>query len=596
MPLPSPRAIELLAPAANAEVAVDAILHGADAVYIGGPGHGARRAAANSVDDIARVADFAHIYGARVYVTVNTVVYDSELRAVERMVRDLWRAGADALIVQDMALLRLDIPPIELHASTQCDIRTPEKARFLQESGFSQLVLARELTLPEISDICGAVDIPVETFVHGALCVSYSGRCHASQYFRGRSANRGECAQLCRLPYTLRDASGCVLKTDSHLLSLRDFNATPRLAEMLRAGVSSFKIEGRLKENAYVRNITAWYRRLIDREIEQHPDLYRRASFGRSEISFEPRPDKSFNRGFTTYFLDGRRPASIASLRTPKSMGEEIEDISQLNRGDGISFFDAEGNYTGVVVNGVEGGRIIGNRPFRLPKGAVIHRTSDIEWQKRMTLPATRRLRLDIALDRNGISATDETGAYVRIPLGFIPEESRKPMDFRQPFEKLGNTPFRLGEFRCSLGSSDFIPVSHLTARRRELVERLLAAKRTSWHFPLRRPENVGFPCFAKTLDFRDNVANSVAAGFYRDHGVEEIESSMESTMKEGRRPACGTRVMTTRHCILRELGLCLRGREGKKIKTPLSIESGDIRFTLEFDCARCEMHCLAKR
>lgn len=590
----SPRPLELLAPAADASVAIEAILHGADAVYIGGPGHGARKAASNSISDISRVTDFAHTYGAKVYVTVNTLLYDDELKKVERMAGELYRAGVDALIVQDMALLRLDIPPIQLHASTQCDIRTPEKALFLEKAGFSQLVLARELTLDEIRAVTEVVSIPVETFVHGALCVSYSGRCHASQSCRSRSANRGECAQICRLPYTLRDAGRRVIERDAHLLSLRDLNATEALPSLVEAGVSSFKIEGRLKETAYVKNITAWYRQRLDAIISMHPDLYRRASYGESCMSFSPVPEKSFNRGFTTYFLSSSRPDSIASLRTPKSMGEVIDDPAVLNRGDGISFFDSDGQYTGVIVNGVEKGRIKGNRPFYLPPGSEIHRTSDVMWQKMMARPsAERRMAVDISVDPGGVSATSESGAYVRLPMPPCNDKARRPMDFRQHFEKLGATPFRLRRFECTLPADAFYPASALASTRRKLTDALLVAERATYAFPKRGKETAGYPYPESTLDFRDNVANAVAKAFYHEHGVSRIEPALELEMRRGCKPEAGRVVMTTRHCILRELGMCLRNSGGRRLELPLTIESGDIRFSLRFNCAECGMEVL---
>ena len=302
------KTLELLAPAGNPDIAREAILHGADAVYIGASSHGARHNASNSIDDIKRVVEFAHIFRAKVYVTVNTIVYEKEIRQVERLISDLYNIGVDAIIVQDMGILRMEIPPIQLHASTQCDIRTPEKARFLQDAGFSQLVLPRELTLEEIREISEAVEVPLESFIHGALCVSYSGRCHASFATCGRSANRGECAQLCRLPYTLSDAEGRILARDKHLLSLRDLNTIDILPKIIAAGVTSFKIEGRLKEAAYVKNTVSAYRQALDSFISENPDKYRRSSAGKSEISFIPSLSKSFNRGFSHYFIDKRRP------------------------------------------------------------------------------------------------------------------------------------------------------------------------------------------------------------------------------------------------------------------------------------------------
>lgn len=580
------REIELLAPAATAEIAIEAIRHGADAVYIGGPGYGARKKAANSIDDIRRVVDFAHIFRARVYVTVNTIVYDKELGAVERMICDLYRAGVDALIVQDMGILRLDIPPIALHASTQCDTRTVEKAKFLEKAGFSQIVLARELTLDEIREICRSVSVPVECFVHGALCVSYSGRCHASCHATGRSANRGECAQICRLPFTLRDAEGRVLADKKHLLSLKDFNALDMVEEMIEAGVSSFKIEGRLKEMDYVKNVTAAYRARIDEVIAKHPGKYRRSSYGASEIGFSPRLDKSFNRGFTHYFLEERRPASISQPLTPKSMGEEITDVSELHNGDGISYINERGEYEGVMVNSVKGNRIIGNRPFRLPKGAEIHRTLDRVWQQELARPtATRRLDVDITLNRKSISARDERGIESTIVNDARIEEARKPMDFRIHFDRLGNTDFRLRGFESNLGEDAFIKASDLSRLRRNLIEALERTARATYRYDYRRKEGRSAEYPQKALDYRDNVGNHLAEQFYREHGVEKIEPAMET----GHRPE-GDVLMTTRHCILREMGLCLKQGGSRRVKLPLTLSGVNLDFGLRFDCVRCEM------
>lgn len=588
------RSIELLAPAANAEVARQAILHGADAVYIGGPAFGARANACNSVEDIAEVCRFAHIYGVKVYVTVNTIIYDNELRRAERMISDLYKAGVDALIVQDMGILRMDIPPIALHASTQCDIRTPEKARFLQEAGFSQIVLARELTIQEIRDICRAVSIGVECFAHGALCVSYSGKCHASCAATGRSANRGECAQICRLPYSLTDSSGRRLATDRHLLSLKDFYTLDRIHEMLEAGVSSFKIEGRLKDAAYVKNIVAAYRRAIDREIDAAPQLYRRSSYGVSRIEFTPQPEKSFNRGFTHYFLDGRRPKEIWQPTTPKSMGEEIADISRLHNGDGISFFNARGEYEGVMVNGVRGGQIIGNRPFVLPKGAVIHRTSDREWQQLMARPtATRRLKLDVEIAAKYVSAMDEQGNFAAIPMDAEIEPAHSDsQDIQRYFAKLGNTEYELRDFCNLLPGGSFIRASELTRLRRQLIETLRRASAAAYRYDRRRKENpdaVIDYLDSKNLDFRENVANEKARRFYKDHGAHKIEAALELTGRE-RLKEGGVHVMTTRHCILREMGLCLKRGGGEKVKMPLTLQSGRIRLRVDCDCVACEM------
>ncbi len=586
------RPLELLAPAGNPNIAMEAILHGADAIYMGASSHGARRNAANSIDDIKRVVDFAHIYRARVYVTVNTIVYENEIRQVEQLITNLYHAGVDAIIVQDMSILRMDIPPIQLHASTQCDIRTPEKARFLQNVGFSQLVLPRELTLDEIKRMSEAVSVPLESFVHGALCVSYSGRCHASFASCGRSANRGECAQICRLPFTLSDSGGNVICNDKHLLSLRDLNTLDILPRLIEAGVSSFKIEGRLKEAAYVKNTVAAYRKALDNFITEHSESYCRSSFGTSEISFSPDLSKSFNRGFSHYFIENRRPKGIISPDTPKSLGETIDDVSKLNNGDGISFFDAQGRYTGAMVNGIQGKRIITSKPVNIPKGAEIHRTFDRVWDKGLQRPtATRKIGVSCSLDDTGLTAHDERGCLIRIPLNCIRDVARKTPDFSPIFAKLGNTPYRLQQFVSSLDPTVFIPAADLTEIRRQAIEALDNANLTTYPYQYRNNEDMSVRYMTKRLDYRDNVANSLAAQFYHDHGVEKIESALEASRSSVSHK--NRRLMTTRHCILRELGLCKKEKGLGRFSEPLVLKSGKDSFTLEFNCRDCEMHVL---
>lgn len=593
MPREKQRQLELLAPAGNSDIAMEAILHGADAVYMGAYSHGARRNAANSIDDVRRVVDFAHIYRARVYVTVNTIVYEKELRDVERLITGLYDIGVDAIIVQDMGILRMDIPPIQLHASTQCDIRTPEKARFFQDVGFSQLVLPRELSLEEIRRMAETVSVPLESFVHGALCVSYSGRCHASFATCGRSANRGECAQLCRLPYTLSDANGRVICRDKHLLSLRDLNTIDILPRMIEAGVSSFKIEGRLKEAAYVKNTVAAYRQALDAFIASHADAFRRSSAGVSTISFTPEPAKSFNRGFTRYFIDRRRPRGIISPDTPKSLGEEIKDVRSLHNGDGISFFDAKGQYTGAMVNGVQGMRIITAKPVEIPKGAAIHRTFDRLWDKEMQREtATRKIGVSFHLDDAGLSASDERGCSIRIPLDCTRDVAKRPQDFSPIFAKLGNTPYRLESFLSDLDPSVFIPAGELTELRRRTVTALDMANQTTYPFLYRRKEDAGARYMTESIDYRDNVANSLAERFYREHGVKRIQRALEDSGKVRDK---GLRLMTTRHCILRELGMCKKEKGLGRYAEPLVLDSGKDSFTLEFNCRDCEMHVLSR-
>lgn len=578
--------IELLAPAGNAAIAISAIKHGADAVYIGPPSHGARKGAANSLEDIRKVTEFAHIYGAKVYVTLNTLILENELKAVERMIRDLYLIEVDALIIQDMGILRMDIPPIPLHASTQCDIRTPRKAKFLQEAGFSQLVLARELSLAEIAAIRKAVDIPLESFIHGALCVSYSGRCSAGYVCAGRSGNRGECPQICRQSFTLRDAEGKILAKDKYLLSLKDFRAEPYLKDLIAAGVTSFKIEGRLKEEGYVKNVTAAYSRKLNEIVADSDGKLRRASAGTIKYEFTPDLEKSFNRGFSTYMLSGRPDnKGIAAIHTPKSVGERIKDITDLKPGDGISFFDKYGKFTGVLVNGVKNGKIISNRPINIPYGTEIRRTLSAEWKKKMAGETARRLLgIDITMDGKGVTAKEETGAMARIPYNCFPEKALKEPDYEKVFGKLGNTHFFLKSFINNAGNL-FFPISKLAELRRSLIENIMTDKRTIYRFGYRRPENLSYPYPEKRLDYRDNVANSLAEKFYRDHGVKEIKQALETgKYPDGNRKRI---IMTSRHCILRELGLCLKHN---KIKMPLSLTSGNMKFKPEFNCRTCEM------
>lgn len=588
------RTLELLAPAADKFIAMEAILHGADAVYMGASSHGARKSAANSIEDISEVVTFAHRFRAKVYVTVNTLVYDNEIAAVETLINELYGVGTDALIVQDMGILRMNIPPIELHASTQCDTRSVEKARFLEKAGFSQIVLARELSINEIRDICDNVSVPVECFIHGALCVCYSGRCRASQVQTGRSANRGECSQMCRLPYNLTDADGKVLLRNKYLLSLKDLNATDMLSELIEAGVSSFKIEGRLKDASYVKNITAYYRRLLDTFIALNPDKYRRSSCGESEITFLPDPERSFNRGFTSYFLEGRRQKPMASLQTPKSIGESIENICQLNNGDGISFINDKGEYEGVRVNRIENGKIIGARPFYLPKGCEIRRTFNREWQTALERPtAKRHIDLDMELDETGITACDERGVKVRIALNVDKFKAEKRMEPKRVFAKLGNTIYRLRSFINNLDPTTFIPASQLTAVKREIADALDFAAEATYPCNYRRVEDISVPYVSDKLSAEENVANSLAEKFYREHNAETLYKAIEVE-------PCTTgdiTVMDTRYCLRRELGICKKEKNSSHLladaREPFYIESGKTRFKLTFDCSNCEMHVI---
>ncbi len=600
--------IELLAPARDADIAIAAIDHGADAVYMGASHHGARADATNSLDDVRRACDYAHLFGARIYVTVNTLVYDDELAEVERLIHELYRIGVDALIVQDLGILRLDLPPIALHASTQCDLRTPEKARFLEAMGFSQLVMARELTLDEITAIRSATRVPLEAFVHGALCVSYSGRCAISQVLKGRSANRGECAQLCRIPYDLVDGKGRVLVEGKHLLSLRDLSQHDRLEQMMDAGVSSFKIEGRLKDMGYVKNVVAYYRRAIDKVIERQPERYRRASFGTVDLTFEPALEKSFNRGFTHYFLDGRRPddgTAMASIDTPKSQGEflgravrcngnalTINTRTVLANGDGLSFTDASGQFAGARVNRVlEGGTVLLRERTDIPRGALIYRTADKAFNDLLAKPsATRTIAVNAQLRYTGdmlsLTLDDERGNHVVHTLPCDLQPAAKPQTDRQRAElaKLGGTIYRLVD--AQVPGDIFIPASMLARLRREAIDLLDSAHRITRPVDKRRPEDKSVPYPADTLVPADNVANRLAEAVYRDHGVTTIESALEV----GTAATSSTPLMHTRYCLRRQLGACLKGKNANALPRDLYLKSGSTLLQVTCDCRACEM------
>ncbi len=619
-----PTEIELLAPARDADIAIDAINHGADAVYMGGPSHGARSAAINAVSDIARAVEAARQFDVRIYVTLNTLAYDNELRRVEHLVNELYRAGVDALIVQDMSLLRLDIPPIALHASTQCDIRTPAKARFLADAGFTRLVLPRELTLDEISAVHSTVpDVDLEAFIHGALCVCYSGDCQASFVTTGRSANRGECAQVCRLPYDLVDASGRVIVRKKHLLSLRDMNRADEIASMLDAGVMSLKIEGRLKDALYVRNTVAAYNRILDDIVAANPAKYMRSSSGRSVAGFTPDLSKGFNRGFTSYFLHGQRPSSpMSSPDTPKMRGERVgkvisvnngkikADITHpLNNGDGLTFFNRDGMLVGFRLNRVEGnilfpatqrdsehGGAAMAAPYMSP-GTVLYRNRDKAHDDTVERAVTRRtIDIDMALrpidnERVALDITDDRGNAVTtvIDAEISPAQRPQRQERLKTLSKLGATVYTLRNLDDRLGDR-FIPASLLTSLRRKGTELLDSARRARLTREKRGVEKKDSIYPTDTLTYHDNIANHLAERFYRDHGVTDIQPAIETSRNTG----AETVVMTTRYCLRRESGRCLLTSAGRQWPTPLFLVSGRKRFRLDFNCKECRMRLIA--
>lgn len=606
------RPIELLAPAKNLECGIAAIDHGADAVYIGAPRFGARASAGNSVDDIRKLVDYAHLFHARIYVTVNTILRDDELADTERMIWQLYDAGVDALIVQDVAITRMNLPPIALHASTQMDNRTADKVKFLADAGFTQIVLARELSLDEIAKIHQVVPAtPLEVFVHGALCVSYSGQCYVSEACYGRSANRGECAQFCRLAFNMEDAEGKVIARDKHLLSLKDLNQSDRLEQLLDAGASSLKIEGRLKDVSYVKNVVAYYRRQLDLIFERRKE-YRRASSGRVALDFHPQLDKSFNRGFTHYFLEGRTP-DIFSFDTPKSLGEEmgvvkevrgnsftVAGIKPFNNGDGLCYIDNTGRLQGFRVNRVDGNRLFPQEmPARLTPRTRIYRNFDQKFEQQLTRKsAERRIRVMALLGETpfgfSLTFTDEDDISVSVAWEYKKEQARTPQteNLRTQLAKLGNTPFELSALQIEWTDNWFLPSSVVSEWRRRIVELLLSARRIN-HRRLSigvRQSNHSYS--QKTLTYMGNVMNREAESFYRTHGVVDIQPAFELVKPKGEQV-----VMTCRHCLRYSMGWCpVHHRKPSPYSEPYYIVSGDgRRFRLEFDCKHCQMKVWGK-
>lgn len=605
------RTIELLAPARNLECGIEAIKHGADAVYIGAGRFGARQAAGNSVEDIAQLAGFAHFYGAKVYVTVNTILKDSELADAEKLIWQLYEAGADALLIQDMAVLRMKLPPIALHASTQCDVRSADKVRFLAGCGFTRVVLARELSIDEIRSIHEACpDVELECFVHGALCVSYSGQCYASQYCFGRSANRGECAQFCRLKFDLTDSDGNVIIKGKHLLSLRDMNRMDSLEELMDAGVCSFKIEGRLKDVPYVKNVSAAYSQAIDKVLVRRNE-YVRASSGHSVAHFTPNVSRSFNRGFTSYFLHGRTD-DIYSFGTPKSIGEKMGPVKEVgpgwlkvsgfkafHNGDGLCFFNRQGELEGYRVNRVEGNRVFlfleSTDMPSITAGTELYRNYDIEFEKVLSKEsATRKIGVDILFREipSGyeVVMTDEDGYKARAVTEWKKEDARTPQkdNIRTQLSKLGGTRFEAVDVEIQLEGERFIPSSLLSDMRRSVAEKLESLRLESYTRPLPgTPATPHYP--VKELSYLGNVMNAQARTFYQDHGVTKVDDAFEKSQPDS------ATVMFCRHCIKYALGICTKNRKRDlKIQEPLFLTSQDGRqFRLKFDCSRCQMEIM---
>ncbi|POP44277.1 collagenase-like protease [Superficieibacter electus] len=619
-----PHHLELLSPARDTAIAREAILHGADAVYIGGPGFGARHNASNSLRDIAELVPFAHRYGAKIFVTLNTILHDDELEPAQKLIASLYQTGVDALIVQDMGILELDIPPVELHASTQCDIRSVEKAKFLADVGFSQIVLARELNLDQISAIHQATDATIEFFVHGALCVAYSGQCYISHAQTGRSANRGDCSQACRLPYTLKDDQGRVVAYEKHLLSMKDNDQTANLAALIDAGVRSFKIEGRYKDMSYVKNITAHYRQKLDALIETRGDLAR-ASAGRTEHFFIPSTDKTFHRGSTDYFVN-QRQGDIGAFDSPKFIGLPIGEVlsvandhldvsvtAPLANGDGLNVM-IKREVVGFRANTVEK---IAEQHYRVWPNEMpaqmqtlrphhpLNRNLDHHWQQALLKTSSDR-RIGVNIELSGwqeqliLTLTCEDGISVTHMLEGQFDEANQAekalASLQDGLVKLGQTNYYPLNVTITLPGALFVPARLLNQLRRETVEQLDEARLAGYQRGKRKAVAQPAPVYPQThLSFLANVYNHKARAFYQRYGVSLIDAAYEAHKEKGDVP-----VMITKHCLRFAFNLCpkqAKGVTGVKAgrATPMQLVHGDDVLTLRFDCKPCEMHVIGK-
>ncbi|MDP3087195.1 MAG: U32 family peptidase [Methylotenera sp.] len=608
--------LELLAPAKNADYGIEAINHGADAVYIGGPAFGARAKAPNTLEDIARLVKHAHRYHAEVFVALNTIFHDNELDGAYALVHQFYDIGVDALIVQDMGLLEMDLPPIQLHASTQTDIRTVEKAAFLDQVGFSQIVLARELDLRTVKQISDATTCNLEYFIHGALCVAFSGQCYISHAHTGRSANRGECSQECRLPFTLEDQKGRIIGKDKHFLSMKDNDQSMNLRALVDAGVSSFKIEGRYKDLPYVKNATAHYRQLLDEILHERPDLAK-SSHGNCTYTFAPQPEKTFNRSATDYFANGRQ-ADIGAFDTPKFSGEllgkvskvakdfiEIETNTELHNGDGVCFFDVHKELVGLRINTVDGKKLYPNEmPVDIRNNMTVYRNRDHAFMRLLEKDsATRKIALQMifAETSNGftLSVTDNAGlsATVQCVAGKQSADNVEKADssLRENLSKLGNTDFTVAEIYTQTTQAWFVQASVINNLRREAIAQLQQVRQASYQRPPRKDATVPPAIFPEdTLSYLANVYNQKARTFYQKHGVKLIAKAYESNEELGEVP-----VMITKHCLRFSHGLCPKeakgviGVQGTVTAEPMTLINGNDRFTLKFDCKPCEMHVM---
>lgn len=599
------RKIELLAPAKDLEGAIIAIKCGADAVYIGGPRFGARQEAGNSTEDIKKLVEFAHQYYAKVYVALNTILNDRELIEAEGIIGHLYQSGIDGLIIQDMGLLELKLPPLPLIASTQMQNDTVEKVKFLEDVGFSRVILARELNLEQIRQIRRQTSIELECFVHGALCVGASGQCYMSYAVGGRSGNRGQCAQPCRKLYSLRDNSGETICKDRYLLSLKDLNLSEYIEDLIDAGVTSFKIEGRLKKSAYVANATSYYRNRIDEILAEKKLL--KSSSGLANIDFSPNLAKTFNRGFTNYGIKGKQD-KMGSIDTPKSIGEmigkvskvssdhfEVESDIELHNADGICFFDDDNNLQGTVLNRVEGEKIFPQKTEVLTAGRTIYRNHDHAFDQLIgKMSVDRKIRLCMkfyeTVDGFALDGTDEDGNCATVKIVHEKEAAQKPEMARQnisrQLSKLGNTIFYSDEIKIDLAEIYFLPVSVLNQLKRDVVKAVLEDRLANRPVQKNRINKNNTPYPQQSIGFSGNVFNDKARMFYKRHGVNQIASAAETGMD-----MAGQQVMKTKYCIKRQLNLCTGHKKATTCESLILVSRQGDRFRLEFRCDDCGMN-----
>lgn len=598
------RKIELLAPAKNLECGIEAINHGADAVYIGAPRFSARAAAGNTLEDIRSLAEYAHMFGAKVYVALNTILNNNELQETEKLIWQLYNeAKIDALIIQDMGITMLNLPPVALHASTQIDNRGVEKVKFLEDAGFKQIVLPRELTIDEIGEISSQVNTPLEVFVHGALCVCYSGQCYLSQALSGRSANKGACAQYCRLPYTLVDADGEEVMTKKHFLSMKDLNLSENLEELLNAGVSSLKIEGRLKDISYVKNVVAFYRQKLDEVLKRYPQ-YIRSSSGKSSYSFEPNPEKSFNRGFTKYFLHERND-NMWSIDSPKSVGEPIGKITEittryikinstkkLHNGDGLCYFNNKKELEGIHVNRVEGELIFPATIPDIKKGTYVYRNYDHEFDKLLSKKSAER-KINATIELKDISfgfslkITDEDDNYAILNFEIEKQTAQKDQtdNIKNNLSKTGSTIFKIEQVNINLSTSWFIPASALSEWRRLITEKLLSVRRIRYRQDVVPHKQTAHTFPVKNITYLGNVMNKKSDQFYIQHQSTVSQPAFEKQAQND------VPLMFTRHCIKQSLGWCPKEEKEKHPhREPFFLTYNNTKLRLLFDCKNCEM------